>query len=867
MYIHYTDCDIDSIPYLVRNLRAEMTDFIILPNYTSCLGSSGYIVPPLVKNITTTEADILWTQTNTTMRITVNGQRYTSNGDSLHISGLTPNTPYFVTFSPLNTNDPCCAAHTVFYTNPIAHVGIPKATDFDSAYVRGYYGYVSNPFLNVGFVNLGPSITKSRHSIHTDTTEVDFVADNLLHTVCPGKSSSIRLGNWYPSAQAEALTYYLHIDTNLYSLIMLHYAVLLQNPNHNQLSQPRFRMEIVDGSGNVIDPQCGAADYYADSSLGWNTSTYCLWKDWTTVGINLSPYHGQDVCLRFITYDCAMGAHFGYAYFTFDCQTPYASSELCGYIDTNTLTAPEGFNYLWYHDSPTNPISTERSVTYATSDGNIHCRLSFIENPSCYITMDTYVSNFWPRAEIDTLRTINKGCDGYEVQFLNRSTIVDDSLMPFPNHPPCESAFWSFGDGTFSHEYSPVHVYHVTGPRTVTLISGLAGGQCLDTTQFTIMVPDAWIPVDEHLTTCDSLRWRDGLWYAADTTGPTHRIRILNKCDTIYTLYLSIVPNTTFTLPSDTVCYNADYTWRGQRVTANLLSNDTTVFFLVDTLTASNGCDSLDVLPVVQIPPDDLSIQWLADCTGKKYLLTAITDCPLIQWGSSPYDTSLVGHTSDRQLWVLPGRTTEYRLTSYRTFRGDSLFCPTTTTLSLHPVSFPTAQLEVNPDRITPDNLDIHAYDVSHNYPERHWAIINHGFGHDTIRLSDTKRSIVHRSSTDLDSVTVLLVVGNNGCVDTAMQTLPVIVASLFFPNVFAPDLGSNNRFFIPSQGILEAELTIYNRQGLFVYTTTDIEEGWDGTHNGVPCPQGAYVWHLRYITADLPGGWQVATGTVTLLR
>ena len=57
----------------------------------------------------------------------------------------------------------------------------------------------------------------------------------------------------------------------------------------------------------------------------------------------------------------------------------------------------------------------------------------------------------------------------------------------------------------------------------------------------------------------------------------------------------------------------------------------------------------------------------------------------------------------------------------------------------------------------------------------------------------------------------------------------------------------------------------IYNRQGLLVYHTTDPSATWDGTREGEPCPQGAYVyhWHVK----DAYGYVKNGTGTVTLIR
>lgn len=814
-------------------------------------------------NVTPTEADILWNSGSTSFQVKVNNQIYTVNGDSLHLSGLTPNTHYAVSIIPLNlVNFPCCAVHSFFYTAPLPHLGCPDVTNLRSDYVRGYYGNFQNPYLNLGILDSPHELRNSRHFVHTDTLETDPRTNNLLHTVCPGHNSSVRLGNYNTGGEAEALVYYLHVDTTLYSLIMLHYAAVLQNPGHVPVRQPRFNMEILDQNDSVIDSRCGAAEFMADTSLGWNVSSYGLWKDWTTVGINLTPYHGQDVRLRFTIRDCAEGGHFGYAYFTVDCQQPFANTEQCGTIDTNTLTAPDGFNYLWYYDSPSNPISTEQSVTCSTSEGNIHCRLSFIENPSCYITMDTYVSNYWPLAVIDTISTTDNGCDGFLVQFINRSTILGNDTLPLPNHPPCESALWMFGDGQFSRDYNPSHTYFMNGPTTVTLIVGL-GGECFDTTTFVIDVPDAYVPVVQHLHTCDSLRWKDNQWYSNDTTGPSWRIRIYNACDTLYTLDLSILPSPVTTLETDTFCYNGGYYWHGLDVPP-CHSADTLFHLLSDTLVAANSCDSIVLKPLVQLPPDRLAIQIDPDCGLGYYVLTAATENPYWIWSSSPPDSSLDGHTTDRQLLVFPDSTTTYILTSYY---GDSLFCPTTTSRALSRPTFPRAQLTVNPGVITYEQNTLYAYDDSKKFASRQWTIVNHGTTHDTVPLPDSLRRITYPVLLEYDSITVILEVSNAYCVDTATHTLPIIRSALFAPNAFTPGIEPNSRFTIVCNAAFEAELTIYNRQGLQVFSTTDLDAGWDGSHNGTPCPQGAYVWHLRYRAIDHPEEWKTALGTVTLLR
>lgn len=857
IHVHYNAYSTDTIYPLVRELSFSWrpSDYLHpLPSSNPCTSSFNIGV----QNVTTSSADIHWTPDSTTLLISVNGQYYTANGGTLHLSGLAPNTHYHVKAIPYNQQEyPCCCRRIDFYTIPQAHIGCPDVLNLYSDYVRCFCNN------SIGIQDYGPSLAFSRHTVHTNPNEIDSIAGGLLHTVCPGMPGSVRLGNWRSGAENESIVYYLHIDTTLYSLILLHYAAVLQNPNHAPSLQPRFKMRILDQNDSVIDEQCGAADFIADSSLGWNVDVAeVLWKDWTTVGINLAQYHGQDVRLQFSTYDCLEGAHFGYAYFYAECQQPSAIADQCGTVDTVTLTAPDGFNYLWYSDSPSNPISTDQQATFSTEGSTVHCRLSFIENPTCYVTMNTYVTHFWPHAVVDTLYTVDNGCDGYTVQFLNRSTILGDDSLALPGNPPCETAQWSFGDGFFSHEYSPTHIYRHPGTYTVTLVSGLAEDQCTDTTTYTIVAPDAWAPGAQHLTCCDSLLWLDSIWYSRDTIGPTARVHFY-RCDTIYTLHLSILPSAHFSLPADTFCYNSSYTWRGNSAPINHSSTDTLFPILTDTLTAANGCDSVVYLPLVQLPPDDISIKTEPDCGMGYYMLTATTDNPFWQWSSSPYDSALDGHEADRHLWVFPESNTTYTLVSYY---GDSLFCPTSTSRTLSRPSFPHAKMNVNPNILTADRQEITAYDLSEEYSSRRWGLVTFGRG-DTIHLPDTLRRITYRVPIELDSIKVILTVIDRLCLDTATQTISILQTNLFVPNIFTPTADANNRFIIVCEGALEAELTIYNRQGLFVYSTTDIATGWDGTHDGSPCPQGAYVWHLRLRTADRPDSWTTQIGTVTLLR
>jgi gliding motility-associated-like protein len=96
---------------------------------------------------------------------------------------------------------------------------------------------------------------------------------------------------------------------------------------------------------------------------------------------------------------------------------------------------------------------------------------------------------------------------------------------------------------------------------------------------------------------------------------------------------------------------------------------------------------------------------------------------------------------------------------------------------------------------------------------------------------------------------------------DVAMESCE----GLWFPNVFTPDAETNSRFVIQtSLPVEEFEMTIYTRTGLLVWHTEDIDHSWDGTRNGTPMPQGAYVYHWRLKSKNRV---RSGLGTITLLR
>ena len=92
------------------------------------------------------------------------------------------------------------------------------------------------------------------------------------------------------------------------------------------------------------------------------------------------------------------------------------------------------------------------------------------------------------------------------------------------------------------------------------------------------------------------------------------------------------------------------------------------------------------------------------------------------------------------------------------------------------------------------------------------------------------------------------------------------VVSRIFVPNAFRPAGQAENKTFYP-KGIYISEfrMVIYDRWGQEVFTTTDMNKGWDGEVGGSPASSGVYVYKIDYRGVDKQ--FELLSGTFLLLR
>lgn len=150
--------------------------------------------------------------------------------------------------------------------------------------------------------------------------------------------------------------------------------------------------------------------------------------------------------------------------------------------------------------------------------------------------------------------------------------------------------------------------------------------------------------------------------------------------------------------------------------------------------------------------------------------------------------------------------------------------------------------------------------------------------------ITSTEENPYHRYENEGIYTVSLITTSKDGCIDSANLTTPVIVdwknGYVRFPNVFKwngtgptggvwqegayPEMDFVFRPFF--ENILEYKLQIFNRWGVLIYESNDLNKGWDGYFKDRNlAPQGVYVWKVTGKFAD--GEYFNRVGDVTFLH
>ena len=469
-----------------------------------------------------------------------------------------------------------------------------------------------------------------------------------------------------------------------------------------------------------------------------------------------------------------------------------------------------------------------------------------------------------------TIANLNKqpvqGCAPLAITFTNTSVNGNDYK-------------WDFGDGGISIQTTPVHTYTNVGTYTVQLIS--------------------------------------------------HNANTCNVYDTAYTtvkifpsLNANITPNYTICLKDTAVLnlttpINCTYTWSPSGFLNNAFIQKPKAFPNTDTkysVTINNGGCSIKDSVVIHISKNDTKIQVgsISACLEDSLLLKTDQTNPIYNWSNGSNTQSTYIYTAGwyylttqnndgcpakdsiqiiasnkipltpfssticlNQLLQLfaPANYTYQWVPNYQ-INNSTVFnpivnplittvyfltlingpCVTSTTYSIYVNSLPTLTVTPAISEIYPGDdviLFIHSTDSCLGwYPPIDISCMTC-----TQTIASPNNSIYYSQT----------VINKYGCTQKD-SALVKVIPTLYIPNSFSPNDDNVNDIFKPEYaGYEEVELLIFDRWGVQLFRTTELQTGWNGKYKDNPCQIGVYIYKLR--AKDINNKTIRQVGHVTLLR
>ena len=248
---------------------------------------------------------------------------------------------------------------------------------------------------------------------------------------------------------------------------------------------------------------------------------------------------------------------------------------------TDVITACGSYTWI---DGTTYTSSTNTATTTLTAsngcDSVVNLDLTIIPPANgvdsvtacgsyTWIDGNTYTSN--NSTAVDTL-TGSNGCDS----IVTLNLVISNTYATTDVITACSSYTWINGN-----------TYTASTDTVTTTLTASNGCDSIVTLDLTIIPPVTGVDV---ISACGSYTWIDGNTYTSSDTSASITLIASNGCDSVVNLDLTIIPPANG-IDSVTAC--GSYTWiDGNTYTSN---NSTAV----DTLTGSNGCDSIVTLNLV----------------------------------------------------------------------------------------------------------------------------------------------------------------------------------------------------------------------------------------------------------------------------
>lgn len=425
--------------------------------------------------------------------------------------------------------------------------------------------------------------------------------------------------------------------------------------------------------------------------------------------------------------------------------------------------------------------------------------------------------------------------------------------------------------------------FNITEPQTVVLSQGVitnvdcfsnaTGAASLNNSGGTLPYAYAWTPNVSATNSATGLTAGNYAVVVTDANGCSASITLTVTEPPLLTMQASAMPNTICAGQQVNLSANAgggvgpyNYGWMpGPLAGANQTVTPTATTTYTAAVTDANGCTtsttaSITVNPVpVAAFTSDITSGCAPVCINFSDLSAVAAPGTIVSWDWDFGDASTSTTQNVQHCYSNPG---VYTVTlEVKTADG----CMQTVTMTNYITAWvvPVAAFTASPQPTTIFNSEIYFTDQSSNASAWQWS-----FG-DVLNSSSTDQNPSFSYGQPECYTVQLDVTSPNGC--TASTTDEICIdpdVSIYVPNAFTPNGFGSNEIFIPvCVGVdpQKYQFWIFDRWGNQIFTTTDMNEGWDGKMNGNRCEIDTYVW--KVYAWDINGNAHTMIGGVSLIR
>ena len=494
------------------------------------------------------------------------------------------------------------------------------------------------------------------------------------------------------------------------------------------------------------------------------------------------------------------------------CENAIAAINFTGVIGTTGI-----MQWSFQGANPNSAIGVGPFTPQYSNSGSYGISL-LVNNNGC---TDTFVDSITVNEKPQANFTATSVCDGVPASLTNTSAIQNGSIA---------SNSWTFGDNQSSSLAQPInHLYNGVGQYSITLIV-TSDQQCKDTIDRTVFVHD--VPTSSFIS--DSVCF-------GESSSIDDASSILNGgiVDWRYNFNNTTISNNpSFTYPFSTP---------GNHLVTLITTSDSGCVdsSLVNAYVRSSPEITIAANPRAGCQPLDVNFQ--------SFIQSVDGSIQSLSWEFGDGDTSILDNPFHTYIDAGKYDVSVHAISEFNCVT-DSVYEE-----FIEVYANPTAAFANDPSSTEMLAPVIYFTNQSSGAATYNWTL-----GDST---TSTDVDPIHQYNSPGTYAITLISISSEGCRDTTYGEVIIKPSyTLYIPNTFTPNNDSkNDNFLCFGTGIIDFNMEIFNRWGDHIFTSNDINQGWDGSYQDKEPLIDTYVYQINVV--DVFNRKHLLNGRVSIVK